>query len=69
MKASYPSTSSLPPHLDTLNRKQALSSNASSLEQDFEQYFKKNHPWQSVFVSSNIDKSIEEVSVFETKIF
>ncbi len=41
------------------------SSSSSSLKpektNEFEAVFKRDHPWQSLFVAENVDKSIEEV--------
>lgn len=42
------------------NRKQTTSSTSSGLDLDFEHYFKKNYPWQAVYVPKNVDKSFED---------
>ena len=47
------------------SRKQTLTAQSPNLELDFEQTFKRNHPWQALYLPEVVDKSLEEVSYFE----
>jgi hypothetical protein len=42
------------------NRKQTTSTIRSNIDFDFEQYFKKNYPWQGLYVDKSVDKSFED---------
>jgi hypothetical protein len=51
----------------TLNVSPRLSTyrNNSSIEEaNFEDYFKTNFPWQNIYISQNVEKSLEEVNYY-----
>ncbi len=64
LRASNSSLNSLPTTAATSdsvpNRKSTTSTTISNSEIDFEQFFKKSHPWQAVYLPKTVDKSFED---------
>ena len=46
-----------------------ISTNTNNNDNAFQIYFKKSHPWTSVFIPDNVDKSLEEVCLYFIVIF
>ena len=43
------------------SRSPTVISSSKANDANFEILFKRSHPWQSLYVADNVDKSIEEV--------
>lgn len=59
------SSSSSIQNLASQKIKEKLLNRSCVKELSFEAYFRTNHPWQSVYVPQNVEKSLEDVRLFK----